>query len=689
MIGTLFLIAALAMGESEPASLNLESLLREMVDRSVLARLPSANFRAVQFSSYDRASTDPSAPGWFANWDRSMFLRTETRGDRTEHVLVDAKGPGAVVRFWATWDGARGQTFSDGMLRIYLDGEEEARFAGPISSMISGGLLAPPPLSQFVAPNCPVGNRAHNLYLPIPFAQRCLITYETSSPIDPGATKGGEALYYQVQCRLYDEGTIVHSLTPDALASLRTEIEATAARLSAGEDEAMTGSVRHPFEGVLEPSAEQEFMLAGPGAVARLELEIQAADPLQALRSTMLELRFDGEVTSSVPVGAFFGGGCATEPSATWSTRSSGGSMRCDWVMPYAREMRLRLVNLGEERVSFKGSAAAMPWVFDDRSLYFHATWREYRAHATRELKGDGSHAEDLSFVRVEGSGWYVGDSLEVFNTAAAWWGEGDEKITVDDEEFPSFFGTGTEDYYGYAWCRPEPFSAPFHAQPTGAGNFVPGRTVNMRLRALDAIPFRSSIDFDMELWHWAPAIVNWAPTCWFYARPGAVTDAPPDLDAMRAPIARTRSDLVEVFQAPGALEGEAMKIVSRSGGVTEVQFVPQFRWSNDQQIWWRDGKDGDELVLSFSAPAAGRYRVIASLTRAVDYAIVHLFVNGLPADAPFDGYGEGVTHGEVDLGIFDLPEGRSELRVQLRGANPRAASRGMFGLDFLRLAAP
>lgn len=32
------------------------------------------------------------------------------------------------------------------------------------------------------------------------------------------------------------------------------------------------------------------------------------------------------------------------------------------------------------------------------------------------------------------------------------WWGEGDEKFFVDGEKFPSSFGTGSEDYIGYAW---------------------------------------------------------------------------------------------------------------------------------------------------------------------------------------------------------------------------------------------
>ena len=47
------------------------------------------------------------------------------------------------------------------------------------------------------------------------------------------------------------------------------------------------------------------------------------------------------------------------------------------------------------------------------------------------------------------------------------WATKGDEKVYVDGETFPSHFGTGTEDYYGYAWGRYEPWiNHPFVAQP-------------------------------------------------------------------------------------------------------------------------------------------------------------------------------------------------------------------------------
>ena len=56
----------------------------------------------------------------------------------------------------------------------------------------------------------------------------------------------------------------------------------------------------------------------------------------------------------------------------------------------------------------------------------------------------------------------------------------------VDGETFPSHFGTGTEDYYGYAWGRYEPWiNHPFVAQPIGDGCYAHiGLAQNTRVRS-------------------------------------------------------------------------------------------------------------------------------------------------------------------------------------------------------------
>ena len=98
-----------------------------------------------------------------------------------------------------------------------------------------------------------------------------------------------------------------------------------------------------------------------------------------------------------------------------------------------------------------------------------------------------------------------MGTLLNVENPPdAAWWGEGDEKIYVDGETFPSLFGTGTEDYFGYAWSTPERFEHAYHAQTATAGNGFGGLYSMNRFHVLDPIPFSRALRFDLEIWHWS-----------------------------------------------------------------------------------------------------------------------------------------------------------------------------------------
>ncbi|MHC4434826.1 MAG: hypothetical protein ACYTBS_23555, partial [Planctomycetota bacterium] len=182
------LCAALVLTNSAPAAssetITFQSLLEEMVDRDHLSRLPSPVYSCRQFSSYDRHSTEPGSPTWWANSDRSYFIRIEEDKGRKEHVLMDTDGPGAIVRFWSTWHGPGGGEFSNGTLRFYIDGKAEPVIEGPMADLISGGKLVGEPLSRGVSPETAFRHRGHNLYLPIPYAKHCKVTYETKSFID-------------------------------------------------------------------------------------------------------------------------------------------------------------------------------------------------------------------------------------------------------------------------------------------------------------------------------------------------------------------------------------------------------------------------------------------------------------------------------------------------------------------------
>ncbi len=178
--------------------------------------------------------------------------------------------------------------------------------------------------------------------------------------------------------------------------------------------------------------------------------------------------------------------------------------MVCRWVMPYKESARISVSNLGKTPVRVKLLAKMGEWKWDERSMHFHANWRQQFPLATRPYS-------DWNFITTNGQGVYVGDTLCVMNPVTAWWGEGDEKIWMDKEFFPSHFGTGTEDYYCYSWCDPRRFQTPFANQVRCDGPGNKGQTVVTRTRNLDAIPFTKSLKFDMEVWHWADCQVAYA----------------------------------------------------------------------------------------------------------------------------------------------------------------------------------
>ncbi|HEX3602064.1 MAG TPA: glycoside hydrolase family 172 protein [Lacipirellulaceae bacterium] len=675
-------------------TISLNSLLDEMINRDALARLPSPAYTCRQFSSYDRDSKNPDDRStWFANWDRSQFVRTEKTNGRDEHVMMDADGPGAIVRFWCTWDGPGGGKFSNGMLRIYFDGRDKPAIEGPIADIVDGGKLTGPPLSEGVSPKTEYEHRGHNLYLPLPYAKHCRVTYSTDAEIDQGAKKG-EALYYQINYRTYEPPTEVESFSISELKSAKATIDSVQKALREGRAEDNPDWKSEEWHGTIETGGSQRLVeLNGPAAVRALRFKVSAADRPQALRSTVLEIKCDGERTVWAPLGDFFGTGYQSHPYRTWYTAvAADGELSCSWVMPFEKSMEVTLHNVGKQPVHVEIAEARVgKWKWDDRSMHFHSAWHQYAAQDTGGRVGEnremgGTHARDLNFVSVDGKGVYVGDSLTVFNGAAQWWGEGDEKVYVDDERFPSHFGTGSEDYYGYAWCRPEFFQSAFHAQPEGGGNLAGGYSVNDRFRSLDAIPFLKSLRFDMELWHWAKTTIDYAPTTFFYARPGATANVEPDPKEAARRVTMKREDIVEIYRVPDALEGEDLKVAKATGGKVIVQEVSQFAWSGDRQAWWVDGKVGDELTLEIPVKHAGKYEIIANLTKANDYAIVGISVNRKPVDGHFDRFNPTVANDEMKLGTFDLASGVNRITFRIEGANPLALKKHFVGIDYLKL---
>ncbi|MFO0829186.1 MAG: glycoside hydrolase family 172 protein [Phycisphaerales bacterium] len=640
-------------------AISMESLLKELSDPLAIARFPDPPFRLFQSSSYDRATKSPDdADGWFANNDAGNFLRVDEHDGRKESVMLDAEGPGAVVRVWTP--------NPKGVLRIYVDGATTPIIAAPMNEVLDGTTLFGGPKQGF--PLAASFSRGWSLFVPIPFAKRCVIT-----------TDDGKGVYFQVNWRSYPAGTPVTSAR--TLAGVAQTSIPDRSRLDATPSTAVR---------CVKPGETVEVARRDGGGVL-LNIGVRPEKPGARMDRLVLSMKTDGEDTAWGPV---------TEvmlPANTVSRDASKETLldvdrALAWPMPFRQSISASLTNYGTTDACVFVDTRFGEWKWDDRSMRFHAAWKRDAKLHTRPMR-------DYRFITVHGKGVFAGDMLHVVNPVDAWWGEGDEKIYVDGESFPSHIGTGTEDYYGYGWCWQDPFVHPLHAQTicdgrgTGDGARTNwGRTIVSRFRGLDAIPFTKDFRFDMEIWHWAECDFAYAPTTYWYAVPGSTSDAKPDVDEAK----RGRIDPPPPFKIAGALECESMKIVAKGDGVQAgKQGLRSFAgdtFSGDAHLWVQAKKPGDFIELDVPVADANPVRVTLYATRSWDYGIVQFAIDGTDVGKPVDLYsgerGKVAPTGAIDLGVHRAKNGVLRLRATVVGGNEKSeGAKSFFGLDAVVLS--
>jgi hypothetical protein len=515
-------------GTNDP--ITIESLLNQMTNRSERARFPDPSFRLINFSSYNRDSdvgppesgVSATSTGWFANNDfNGKYLYTTTEyGNGTEYVMVDHQAPGAIVRFWTPWRSVSSSSLND-YVRIYLDGATTPVIEGNMLTLFDGTDLIPYPFGHSSL-------RSAVSFFPIPYAERCVVTLDRSP------------FFYIYTCREYDPGTQVKTFTMDDFDAVADLVSTNGVSLLDPASSVPKGT-ETSTTAILAAGDETPLVLpAGGNAVHEFTVKVSSAITPQLLRSLIVKAEFDGLDTIWCPLSDFFGSGVGLHPFEGWyRSVESNGTFSCRWVMPYQADGQLSLENLSGSSVDVTMSAITDPWTWDDRSLYFHTAWRSQYPLPTRPWS-------DWNYVTVSGGrGVYVGDTLTIWNPVTSWWGEGDHKIWVDGDTFPSMFGTGTEDYYGYSWGgrSTDFYEHPFHAQvqcnvydklnrnPDSPGYTADtyGYSVETRTRALDGIVFTNYLQLDMEVWHGTDVDMDYAVASHWYADVDTADNRSPD----------------------------------------------------------------------------------------------------------------------------------------------------------------
>lgn len=284
--------------------------------------------------------------------------------------------------------------------------------------------------------------------------------------------------------------------------------------------------------------------ITGSGKITHIWMTIACdADPLH-LRKLTLRAWWDGEETPSieVPVGDFFGMGHATTRNF-WSlplqmAPQDGKGFSCWFPMPFSSAARFSIEN--------ETAGEALVYYYIDYELYagsrevvglgrFHAQWR--RANPCRGVDDTGWDNADWMFggvnddpsrnytiLEAAGTGHYVGCHLDIENLRVVpeevfnWYGEGDDMIFIDGESWPpALHGTGTEDYFGTAWCPREEFHGPYHGVILPGGPNWSGQVSLYRYHIEDPVRFSRSIRVTIEHGHANRRSDDYSSTAYWY----------------------------------------------------------------------------------------------------------------------------------------------------------------------------
>ena len=270
-------------------------------------------------------------------------------------------------------------------------------------------------------------------------------------------------------------------------------------------------------------------------------------------RRLILRVYWDGETAPSieVPLGDFFCNGWCERcnvNSLPISVNPAGG-FNSYWEMPFRKSARVTVENLTEETCKeyFYQIDYTLTDVPEDAAT-FHAQFRRSNPlpYQTDHTILDG----------VTGQGQYVGVYMAWQSHSNGWWGEGEIKFFLDgDREFPTICGTGTEDYFGGAWCFVESrkegdrygaYSTPYLGMP----QVIVGNAANMwrtqqryglyRWHIADPVRFEQDLKITMQALGWRsggrylPLQDDIASTAfWYQTEPHGLFPALPDRDGL------------------------------------------------------------------------------------------------------------------------------------------------------------
>ena len=664
-------------------------LVGRLTDLKALAAPPLAGEKTGLASSYDRKSQYDAAKDKYISWDANADGTGIVRREGNDAVLAEIQGPGCIYRTWSAMPKA-------GHVKIYLDGSTTPAVDLPFTAYFDGSQ------EPFNRPSLVYKTHAegYNNFTPIPFQKSCKIVAEN----DWGK-------YYHFNYTQFPLETVVPTFhLPLPAADTAALDRANNLLLHSGQNPypKVPSDVMERKQITAEPGKTTVVLdQSGPGAITGIrvkfnlptEIEVQRA----LLRQLALRITWDNQSQPAVwsPLGDFFGSPVAAIPFDSLTTgMGKDGYCYSYWYMPFGAHATMSIDNDG-------ATALPMDWEITrtqltqktDSLLRFHAKW-----HRDAFLPARPDRKIDWTLLTTQGKGRYVGAQLHIWNPRDGWWGEGDEKFFVDGEKFPSTFGTGSEDYFGYAWGSPRLFSAPFHGQ-TYTENATHGHTSshtsNFRWHISDNIPFQTRFEGAIEKYFPNERPTLYAAVAYWYLDPSGTDPYPVVPVSERAGYCIPQP----VYHAPNAIEAELLREtnlvrdIHNTSGVNAAGLgIPVQVVSNDAFLEVGIKEVGQNIKLSgVKVQNDGKYKLQARVFKSMVSGIYQFSLDGTPVGIPVDLYSskkvkESAMTSDplIDLGTTELTAGMHVLSIALVGKNESAKEDVLFGskcnLDYFKL---
>lgn len=280
--------------------------------------------------------------------------------------------------------------------------------------------------------------------------------------------------------------------------------------------------------------------LRGPGCITHIWMTSGSDEPAWT-RRMVLRMYWEGNEHPSVevPMGDFFGCGHGIIRECESIGMNMSGpddgnrsAFNCWLPMPFADAARIEVSNEGGERRNLYFYVDYEEYQRpQDQAMYFHSCWR--RENTCRGWAEPGismgdkginetpnlSDRDNYVILEAEGRGTYIGCNLSIHNVNGGWWGEGDDMIFIDGEDWPpSLHGTGSEDYFSHAYGMQD-----VRGLHNGTSVFERehedwlGKWTVYRWHAVDPIAFRKSIRVSIEHGHANCRSDDYSSTAYWY----------------------------------------------------------------------------------------------------------------------------------------------------------------------------